>query len=186
MEGRLSLRTDTGLNCYEFALAYAHPDRFIFADEKWRYDVAHVDTKARWQRPEPPSGHSEAGIVRVTHPTARFITHALTRCAIYQFHDTSDTSQFKQYWQKTANNVLRSHGGNLAAVVYRLQHEHKERLDMICRQIKRVLPVFDCFQLQETNDKVLLQWKAAGTPQTFGAHLTSDGSLPLLRPRYSA
>ena len=40
-----------------------------------------------------------------------------------------------------------------------------------------MLPVFDRFQIDESYGKVLLRWKAKGTDKTFGAHLTSDGSL---------
>ena len=39
------------------------------------------------------------------------------------------------------------------------------------------MPVFDRFQIEESYGKVLLRWKAKGTDKTFGAHLTSDGSL---------
>ena len=50
---------------------------------------------------------------------------------------------------------------------------------MICYDIGRVLPVFDRFEVEETNGTVLLRWKAKGTDGTFGAHFTSDGSLRL-------
>ena len=40
-----------------------------------------------------------------------------------------------------------------------------------------MLPVFDRFQLDDSYGKVSLRWKAAGTDKSFGAHLTSDGSL---------
>ncbi len=50
---------------------------------------------------------------------------------------------------------------------------------MICYHIGRVLPVFDRFEIEETNGTVLLRWKAKDTDSTFGAHLTSDGSLRL-------
>ena len=37
--------------------------------------------------------------------------------------------------------------------------------------------MFDRFQIEDSYGKVLLRWKAKGTEKTFGAHLTSDGSL---------
>ena len=40
-----------------------------------------------------------------------------------------------------------------------------------------MLPVFDRFEIDESYGRVLLRWKAKGTDKTFGAHLTSDGSL---------
>ena len=50
-------------------------------------------------------------------------------------------------------------------------------LDLISRHVRRVLPVFDRFQIEDSFGKVSLRWKAAGTDKSFGAHLTSDGSL---------
>ena len=75
------------------------------------------------------------------------------------------------------NNYLRSHGGNLAAVLYRLEREDIRRYEVICRHISRILPGFDRFVLEESYGKVMLRWQAKGTDKTFGAHLTSDGSL---------
>ena len=40
-----------------------------------------------------------------------------------------------------------------------------------------MLPVFDRFQIEESYGRASLRWKAKGTDKTFGAHLTSDGSL---------
>ena len=101
----------------------------------------------------------------------------LRNCAVYQFHDTSDSSRFKTRWDSDDNDKLRSHGGNLAAVLYRLEHENRRRFELICRHIGRVLPVFDRFEIEPRYGKVQLRWKATGTEKTFGAHLTSDGSL---------
>ena len=80
-------------------------------------------------------------------------------------------------WDVEDNNALRSHGGNLAAVLYRLEHGDVRRFDRICDHIGRILPIFDRFQIDETYGKVSLRWKAKGKEETFGAHLTSDGSL---------
>ena len=96
---------------------------------------------------------------------------------MYQFHDTSDTSVFKKKWDLEDNNQLLTHGGNLAAVLYRLEREDVSRYELICHTIGRVLPVFDRFGIEESYGKVSLRWKAKGNEKTFGAYLTSDGSL---------
>ncbi len=83
----------------------------------------------------------------------------------------------KNSWDVNDNHRLHGHGGNLAAVLYRLEHEDIRRFDIICRHIGRVLPVFDRFVIEESYGKVLLRWKAKWADKTFGAHLTSDGSL---------
>ncbi|MXX38732.1 MAG: AAA family ATPase [Gemmatimonadetes bacterium] len=65
----------------------------------------------------------------------------------------------------------------MAAVLLRLEREDIKRYERICQHISRILPVFDRFQIEESYGKVLLRWKAKWTDKTFGAHLTSDGSL---------
>ena len=184
MEAELVLRTEKGRNEYRFSLAHAHPDRFMFTEEAFRFSRQDWETKAPWNY--LGSGHREAAIVEaaqapgstdVNPVTARVIVHLLRNCAVYQFHDTSDSSNFKKRWDVEDNNTLRTHGGNLAAVLHRLEHEDNRRFESICRHITRVLPVFDRFQIDESYGRVLLRWKAKGTDKTFGAHLTSDGSL---------
>ena len=184
MEAELALSTDMGRNEYRFSLAHVHPDRFMFADEAFRFSRQGRATLAPWHH--LGSGHREAAIVEAAHSpqltdvnpvTARVIVRLLRNCAVYQFHDTSDSSNFKKRWDIEDNNDLRTHGGNLAAVLHRLEHEDSRRFESICRHITRVLPVFDRFQIDASYGKVLLRWKAKGTDKTFGAHLTSDGSL---------
>ena len=184
MEAKLALRTEAGRNDYRFALAHAHPDRFVFTDEAFRFSIAELPAEAPWQH--APSGQAEAAIVDIAQgppsqgvnvTTARVIVHLLRSCSVYQFHDTSDTSNFKKQWDVEDNNYLRTHGGNLAAVLHRLEHEDIRRFELISQHVRRVLPVFDCFQVDESYGKVSLRWKAVGTDKTLGAHLTSDGSL---------
>ena len=192
MEAEIALRTDTGRNDYRFSLAHAHPDRLMFTEEAFRFSAKGYPTDAAWQY--LGSGHREAAIVEAAHgrdrfgnltrhltdsnpTTARVIVHLLRNCSVHQFHDTSNTSRFKIKWDVTDNNSLRAHGGNLAAVLLRLEREDVRRFDLICRHIQKVLPVFDRFELEESRGKVELRWKAKGIEKTFGAHLTSDGSL---------
>ena len=184
MGAEVTLGTGAGRNDYRFSLTHAHPDRFMFTDEAFRFSRSGWLTEAAWNH--LGSGHREAAIVEAAHSTvssdvnsatARVIVHLLRSCAVYQFHDTSDTSNFKIRWEAEDNSRLRTHGGNLAAVLHRLEHEDIQRFDIICRHIARVLPVFDRFQIEESFGKVILRWKAKGSDKTFGAHLTSDGSL---------
>ena len=199
LDATITMRTDRGRNDYRFALSHAHPDRFFFSDERLRFNSDTHPTAAEWQ--PLGSGHREAMIVEmaqsgrqnvlemestrgesnefldVNRTTARVITNLLRNCAVFHFHDTSDKSRIKTRWDATDNNHLRSHGGNLAAVLRRLEREDVRRYEMICRHIGRILPVFDRFAIEESYGKVYLRWKAKWTDKTFGAHLTSDGSL---------
>ena len=115
--------------------------------------------------------------LEIDRRTASFITYLLRNCAAHQFHDTSDTSDFKKPWDVSDNRQLRSNGGNLAAVLHRLEQEDLLCYERICRQIGRVLPGFDRFDIEEDYWKVLLRWRAKWSDKSFGPHLTSDGSL---------
>ena len=183
IEAEITLSTDAGSNDYRFALAHAAPDRFFFTEEKFRFNRSSIPGKAEWQSLD--SGHREALIVEaaqssphgIHQPTASVIVNLLRSCSVYQFHDTSAGSDFKQRWDAGDSVWLRSTGGNLAAILHRLEREDVQRFELICRHIGRVLPVFDRFAIDESYGKVLLRWKARGTDKTFGAHITSDGSL---------
>lgn len=187
MRAEITLETESGRNDYSFTLASAHPDRLIFTREAFRFSRIGWRTEASWTD-LPIDGNGEAQIVGTAHSadghasnrtTARVIVRLLRSCAVHHFHDTSDRSNFKLRWDAGDNNSLRSHGGNLAAVLHRLENEDDGRFERICWHISRILPVFDRFDIEESYGKVQLRWKAKGTGKKFGAHLTSDGSLRL-------
>lgn len=74
---------------------------------------------------------------------------------------------------------MRSDGANLAPILYRLREREPLRYRLIVKQIARVLPNFKDFELKPAYDKLALRWIATGADKSFGAHLTSDGSLRL-------
>ena len=135
------------------------------------------------------SGHREALIVEAgqsdgvsqaadTHATtARTITYLLRNCAAYQFHNTGATSNFKKTWDAEEYAYMRTDGGNLPAILHRLEQQDVRRYEFICRQIRRVLPGFDGFRIEAQYGKVALRWRSSHSDKTYGAHLTSDGSL---------
>ncbi len=185
IRAEICLETARGRNDYRFTLTHAHPGRLVFTDEAFRFSRKDLPSKAPWTELADHVSR-EAQIVdaakspqpsHVNPTTARTIVNLLRNCAVYQFHDTSDSSSFKTPWETDDNISLRSNGGNLAAVLYRLEQEDHQRFELICRHIGRVLPVFDRFDIEDSYGKVRLRWKAKGTDKTFGAHLTSDGSL---------
>ena len=184
MAAALAVRTDEGRHEYRFTLSHAHPDRLVFVEEAVRIDGIHASDDDGWY--SLSDYHPEPTVVCLPHVrtipqaqrrAAQTIVDLLGSCAYYQFHDTSGNSSFKKRWDVEDNNGLLPHGGNLAAVLHRLERQDRPRFEAICRHIRRVLPVFDRFQIDESFGKVSLRWKAVGVEKTFGAHLTSDGSL---------
>ena len=191
IEAEVRLRTESGCTDYGFILFHAHPDRLSFTEERLRSSSDTSQKGTLFPMPEMTWHHfgneyQETGITQLMQPgkphdlnadAAKLIVKLFRNCIAYQFHDTSDTSNFKKRWDAEDNNQLHGHGGNLAAVLLRLEQEDTKRYEAICRHISRVLPVFDRFHTEQSFGKVLLRWKAKGAGKTFGAHLTSDGSL---------
>ena len=184
MQAEIRMRTTAGANDYRFTLAHAVPDSLIFVEEAFRFHRSGMATEAPWQH--LPPGGTEARIIEaaqsdrfphLNRTTARTIVHLLRDCDHFQFHNTSDTSPLKKRWDVHDNGKLRSHGGNLPAVLYRMQENDVSRYELVCHHISRVLPNFRGFAIREEYGKVLLRWISADTGQEIGAHLTSDGSL---------
>ena len=183
IEASVGLRTGVGECEYRFSLVFAHPDRFTVTNESVHW--ANKDEQLKeWQ--SFSNMRTESGIfehlqydgkARFSDENILTMMRLLTDYQAHQFHDTSDTSSIKTSWDINDNHHLHGHGGNLAAVLHRLEHEDVRRFDLICRHIGRILPGFDRFVIEESYGKVLLRWKAKWTDKTFGAHLTSDGSL---------
>lgn len=179
----IRLSNDRGTNDYSFTLAHGAEDRLHFADERWRFSSKERSGEAPWE--SGGSGHREAAIVEAAQGgvasanqrTARVICNMLRNCGTFQFHDTSRNAGMKKLWDVTDNARLRADGSNLAAVLYRLEHQDVRRYELICRHIARVLPIFERFDLVEQYGKVMLRWKGTESDMTFGPHLTSDGSL---------
>ena len=187
LDAEIAIRTDSGRNDYRFALVHAHPDQLIFTDEAFRYSRDDGAGDADWNH--LGYGHREARIVEAaqsddaaqasgTHvTTARTIRHLLWNCSAFQFHNTGDKSNIKKECDAEERMYMRADAGNLAAILHRLELEDVRRYELICRHIRRVLPGFDRFQIDEQFGRVALRWRSEYSDKSYGAHLTSDGSL---------
>jgi predicted ATPase len=112
--------------------------------------------------------------------SAAMLIQTLRQGTIFQFHDTSEKAYIRLSWDARDNAWLRPDGANVAPILLRLREQDITRYKLIVRQISRVLPAFDDFILQPTEaGKVQLRWQGKYSDKTFGAHLTSDGSLRL-------
>lgn len=184
MDAEFKVKTAQGKYDYRFTLNYAHPDNLLCAGEKLVYNLSGEPDElalpaAGWAKESKLAELAQGKDCRdpIAKQAAADLVQALGGCAFYHFHNTNGNTGFKKRWDLADNNRLPPNGGNLAAVLYRLEHEDVRRYDYICRQIQRVLPAFDRFDLEESYGKVSLRWKALGADKTIGAHLTSDGSL---------
>jgi len=187
MDALITIDSGQGLNEYRFGLAHATArDRLMFVDEAFRFSRHGWGTNAHWNSHEPGGTEAELPLVAGSqgssssqYTTARALVYLLRECATFQFHDTSDSAPIKLSRDITDCQHLRSNGGNLSAVLLYLQDNHRKRFDLIEREIARVLPSFGGFDLKPAFGKVQLRWRCRHSDKTFGAHLTSDGSLRL-------
>ncbi len=192
LKAEIGIRTKNGPIKYEFTLKKYPNDLLSYDEEKYTFpkDGNQVTIEiALGNLVELAIGDLASGfgtkIFREKHYTSEpfaknivtEISQFLKKLVIYHFNDTSEKSNFNIRSDYQDNNFLHPDGGNLAAILYRLEQEERKRYDLICNQIARVLPVFDRFIIEESYGKVLLRWKAKGLDKTFGVHLTSDGSL---------
>lgn len=179
LDAEIHIETHAGRNDYRFALSHVAGDTLMLVDEAYRFSARDRDGLNQWLSLPMPA--KEAGIADQmdTDPTARVIVRLLRSCVTYQFHDTSEKALIKQRWDLTENAFLRSDGANLAPILYRLREREPLRYRLIVKQIARVLPNFKDFELKPAYDKLALRWIATGADKSFGAHLTSDGSLRL-------
>ena len=184
IEAEIALKAEGGGYDYRISLEYAHPDRLSFSQESLRCRGNGATVVADWQ--DLGNGHREANLLlaaqseefpHVPRTAAQKVVNALRQCVVYHFHNTDDRSYIKQNCDVSDCNRLRNRGDNLAAVLYRMEREDRKRYARICRYIRRILPGFDHFEIEEHYGKVALRWRADWSDHTFGAHLTSDGSL---------
>lgn len=177
IRAELCIKTSAGDNDYKFELVHLSAgDTVMVMNEAWRFSDERGD-KARWH--ECGEVSKESSLLLTRNRTASTISNLLKQCATYQFHDTSSNASIRNRWDVTECFQLRSDGGNLAAVLLDLQSNEAPRYRLIIRQLERVLPAFKEFVLEPMAGKVELRWVGKYSDKTFGAHLTSDGSLRL-------
>ncbi|MDE2779655.1 MAG: AAA family ATPase [Chloroflexota bacterium] len=188
LSGELQVDAGTGRYCHRFSLSYIQPDRFFVDKESIDFApsrhsgpmgrlVFNMDTESGLLDLDDIDESSNEVANKELKQALNQIREIFGNLAFHQFHNTDFNSNIKKSWDVTDSVRLRPDGGNLAAVLYRLEREDAKRYDYICSHIPRILPNFDRFDLEESYGKVLLRWKAKGSDKTMGAHLTSDGSL---------
>ena len=177
MQASLTFETPTGTTTYDMRLVHAEPDTLIFTDE-------HV-TFHRSGYPEPQrvflgSGQKESKLLDSENPTAKVVLLLLSRCRVYQFHDTSETAKLRKGSYIGDNRYLRHDAGNLAAFLYRLQQRQPEHYRRIVGVIRQLVPFFKDFELSPSQlnpNTILLNWNERDSDYLFGPHQLSDGTL---------
>ena len=165
---------------YSFELEFAHPDRLVFANEEATYSWVDNNSHSIWGN--SIGGYTEAELYYVanserteeTNQCARAVVDLLGTSLVFQYHDTD---RFRKRWDVEEHSRMLGHGENLAPVLLEMERTDPRRYQRLCKLIGRVLPDFDRFEIDKENRKAYLRWRAIGSEKSFGAHLTSDGSL---------
>ena len=185
MRIELEFGTESGTNRYRFTLVAAAGDILIFSEESIFFQAdGHPQPIENTLDP----GGKESALPKATSPplnkaeiaTARAISNQLSRKRVYQFHDTSMESRLRKATFLDDNRYLRSDGGNLPAVLFRLKQNKSDYYRRIILQLRRMIPGFRDFVLEPENHHILLRWRGRDPEYIFGPHQLSDGSLRLM------
>jgi predicted ATPase len=184
IRAELEFRTADGINTYRFSLADSEGDRLTFTREAVQFQRTGVPQPTP-PIPAIPRPSDESGLAEVwaeNDPTVRFVKSLLSRCRVYQFHDTGLTSHLRDASPLDRGRYLYADGGNLAAFLLSLREESVESYASIVRTLRLILPWFDEFILEPEGlgqfRRVLLRWRMVGhRDYEFGPGQLSDGSL---------
>ncbi len=182
IEAHLEFEDEPVLTQYEFTLSHAADDSLFFANEALR--ETHIPPNGKPREISRPSGHRESQLRDdLEHGTVTpiFLSEMIRQCRVYHFHDTSATARIKQYGYVDDNRILLPDGGNLAAFLYRLQHQERGiAYGRIVSTIRFIAPFFHDFNLVPSGPdakEIILNWRDKESDQIFGPHQLSDGTL---------
>jgi len=180
IEAGLAFTLIGGASGYSFRLSHAAQDTLVFAEE---VVVAggpplHRDE----ERISLGAGHRESRLVELAPQTSfrgatRTFWRFLRDCAVYQFHNTSETARIRQRWSVTDNQHLKEDGANLAPFLLRIREQHPAHYQRITGTLRQIAPFFADFVLEPENATLLLRWRELGNDVVFGPHQASDGIL---------
>lgn len=160
---------------YSFKLSHAASDTFVFAEEKYRDFNIMYDVWSSWMT--LLSGHRESKLLEFTMFTPKKIYSLIRNFVVYQFHNTSPTSRFKQKWNADDNQYLKEDAGNLAPFLLRIRSKEPRHYKRIIETVSQIAPFFADFILNPKSKTVLLQWREKGTDLVFNPDQASDGTL---------
>lgn len=188
--GSLQFSDDKVENDYSFEISYAQGDNLVITSEK------------TWVKsPRYPKGSlkklevnfKESALVgKNSNPVISVLRKILSNCKVYQFHDSSRTSDMRNSSDVEMNNYLQAEANNLPAFLYRIKNEFPHDYEKIVEYVRTIVPQFKDFFLEpNVAGKILLKWvDTSASDYIFSPSQLSDGSMRfialatlLLQPR---
>jgi len=162
---------------YHCELGFVSIDRMIFMmEEVQSIPVVGVERLE--------SGLAPGNQNRVPETDKAFIQKFLAGINIFHFQDTSMTSRMRNYCRQDDDPCLYVDGGNLAAVLLRLQKEFPANYRRIVAGVNTVFPELKDFHLEPSagnGTSLLLRWRPTSNPtEVFGPSHLSDGTLRMM------
>lgn len=186
LSAKFVFENEDSFDIYDFSLAHAAQESLIFTREIVSFQDKNIFDKKSQRELSPGTKESslkpEIPDLKDFKP-AEIIYALLRKCNVYQFHDTSSTSKIRNSGYINQNNFLYGDGGNLAAFLYGLKENGKNRpyYEKIVRHIKQIFPQFGDFVLQpdtRNNNYIMLDWyEQSNIDYKLGAHQLSDGTI---------
>ena len=178
IQAEITIRTHLGNDEYSFRLEHAVENRFIFAEESYRFSFTGLSVPS--QRFTIGEGHAAPRLQDTRTPTARAICRLLRSIVAYQFHDTSDDASVRTGSGLHDDRVLHENGANIASILYRLCRADNPAYGRIVDTLRLALPFFSDFELEPDGESILLRWRERDSAELFGASQASDGMLRLV------
>ena len=185
LSANLVFRSDQGLNTYHCELTFAAVDRLMFVNEELKFQVngSNYPKIIPIENNEPVESQLSRYLDQ-NRRTERFIKGFLDKTRVFHFHDTSVTSQMRNYCDPRDARYLWAEGGNLAAVLLRLRNEYPANYRRVVAGVNTVFPELKDFDFEPdgTNGRgLLLRWRPTSNPaEVFGPAHLSDGTLRMI------
>lgn len=173
------------MDSYKADLTFGMPDAIFFSGESiTALRAGHTKPiKACLQS----AGRRESGLNgdsfgnNAIKQTCGVLKAMLSRCKVFQFHDTSESSRLRNGSYIESGRYLMSDAGNLPAFLYAMKNQKPQYYKRIVEHIRVMVPQFQDFVLQPSVNNpqtILLNWIGEkGNEYLFGPHQLSDGSL---------
>lgn len=175
MSGELKFTGEDSIDVYDFSLANAAPDRLIITEERITRHRKGEETPYEIAL-EP--NFKESALAESDDQVAKSIFRILSRCKVYQFHDSSAEGPLRQACPVETADYLQSHGNNLPSFLLFLRENYEDDYNRIVDYVRDVIPQFQDFYLEPTNGIVSLRWlDDSPTDYRFNAYQFSDGSI---------
>jgi predicted ATPase len=183
---RSGVGLNTKLNRYRCELTFAAVDRLIFFHEEVQSELEGTDNPDTilFENKEP----SESALIREKTPDPleadTLIRQFLNKVGVFHFHDTSMTARMRNNTRASEAAHLWDDGGNLAAVLLRLNKEFPANYRRVVAGVNTIFPELSDFYLEPAaghGTSLLLRWRPASNPtEVFGPAHLSDGSLRMI------